>query len=548
MLCLSANAATVAYWRLEEGVNGTTHDTDLDGYYTDSSGNGNDMSSWYRPAGITDVPFANVPQSGANNKAALRFLKGKNMCIGTYDTSKPIESYMFTNGWTVEASFKHSFQNRTWEVVVGKDDLNTPGAEEPFWIKIRDFDKHLEVLVVDDAGTNQIIASINPIEPEKWYSVAATFDPVSSNMNFYLKGEGDANYVLQGTLGNIPGVGIGTWGTSSWTVARGMWDGSNTDYINASIDEVRICDGPLAVNQFLASTGGAAVTPLAYWRFEEGTNGIHNADMDNYYVDSSGNGNHMSTPILNQSRSTATNDVPFANVPQTDDADTMARSFFGWAGVGGLQNVGTFGYETSPKPVESNPFDTGFTVECMAKATAGGWQVAVGKDGFDAFAVHGWIDPNFAIKFRYDGNVPAHLQMHFFDDNTNWVSLETTWNYTFGEWYRIAGVCVGGTQALLYVMEESDANYELEASTTLAYNPTLSTNVPIVGGMLNVTRSWSIGRGMFWSGVTDPFSGIVDEVRISDTALIPLQFLGAIPEPGMIFGAIALALLAFRRK
>jgi hypothetical protein len=53
---------------------------------------------------------------------------------------------------------------------------------------------------------------------------------------------------------------------------------------------------------------------------------------------------------------------------------------------------------------------------------------------------------------------------------------------------------------------------------------------------------------MFWSGVTDPFSGIVDEVRISDTALIPSQFLGAVPEPGMIFGAIALALLAFRRK
>jgi len=49
--------------------------------------------------------------------------------------------------------------------------------------------------------------------------------------------------------------------------------------------------------------------------------------------------------------------------------------------------------------------------------------------GGNAFAVHGWVDPNFAIKFRYDGDVPAHLQMHFFDDNTNWVSLETSWKY-----------------------------------------------------------------------------------------------------------------------
>jgi hypothetical protein len=363
-------------------------------------------------------------------------------------------------------------------------------------------------------------------------------------MNLYLKGESDANYILQGTLGNIPGVSIGNWGTSSWTVARGMWAGGLADYINASIDEVRITGEPLATDRFLASTGGATVSPLAYWRFEEGTNGGHNVDMDNYYKDSSGNGNDMQSPAVGHVLSIATNDVPFANVPQTDAADTMSRNF-----NLNLQNVGTFGYQSTPKPIESNPFDTGFTVEGMVKADGTGWEVPIGKDGFNSgYTAHGWVDANFAIKFRWDGDAPAHIQTHFWDDNTNWVSLETTWNYTPGEWYRIASVCIGGTQALLYVMEESDANYELEASTTLAYNPTLSTNVPIVGGMLNVTRSWSIGRGMFWSGVTDPFSGIVDEVRISDTALNPSQFLGAVPEPGMILGGIALALLAFRRK
>ena len=547
MLCLSVNAATVAYWRLEEGPNGSTHATDLDNYYSDVSGNGNDMGSWYRPAGITDVPFSAVPQSGTTNLASLRFLRNKNMCVGTYDTSKPIEGHIFNNGWTIEASFRHSYQNRTWEVIVGKDDLNTPGAEEPFWLKFRDTDKKVEVLVVDDAGANQIIPTINPCEPEKWYSIAATFDPVSSNMNLYLKGETDPNYILQGTLSGIPGVSIGNWGTSSWTVARGMWAGGLADYINASIDEVRICDEPLAVNQFLASTGGAAVSPLAYWRFEEGTNGVHNADMDNYYRDSSGNGNDMSTPVLNQDRSTAINDVPFAIVPQTGAADTMARNFLGWTGAGGLQNVGTFGYETTPKPVESNPFDNGFTVECMVKADVNGWQVPVCKDGFDAFAVHAWVDPNFAIKFRDDATA-KHIQMHFFDGNTNWVSVETSWDFVPGEWYRIAGVCVGGTQALLYVMQEADANYDLEASTITAYNPTLNTNINIVGGMLDVTRSWAIGRGMFWSGITDPIQGRVDEVRISDTALTPGEFLGTVPEPSLIFGGIALVMLAFRRK
>jgi hypothetical protein len=48
--------------------------------------------------------------------------------------------------------------------------------------------------------------------------------------------------------------------------------------------------------------------------------------------------------------------------------------------------------------------------------------------------------------------------------------------------------------------------------------------------------------------VESALQGNVDEVRISDTALLPLQFLGTLPEPGMVFGGIVLALFAFRRK
>ena len=306
-LCLNVNANTVAYWRFEEGTNGSSHFADLDGYYKDSSGNGNDMGSWYRSAPVTDVPFAKVPQTGMTNAAALRFLKGKNMCISTCNTNKSIESYMFTSGWTIEASFKHSYQHREWEILLGKDDVNTPGNEAPFWFQIRFFgtdqvarpweDGRLELGVVDDSGTWLGLYSINPIEKEKWYSVAAVFDTVSSTISLYLKSESDADYVLQDSLSGISGVSIGTWGASSWTVGRGMFAGNECSYANASIDEVRITAQPLSENQFLAATGGAAVSPLAYWRFEEGTNGIHNADMDDYYKDSSGNGNDMSTTI-----------------------------------------------------------------------------------------------------------------------------------------------------------------------------------------------------------------------------------------------------------
>jgi len=167
----------------------------------------------------------------------------------------------------------------------------------------------------------------------------------------------------------------------------------------------------------------------------------------------------------------------------------------------------------------------------------------VGKDGFDAYPHNGWVDQNLSVKIRDDNQ---HILFHFWDGNTNFVTLESTFAVVLGQWYKVAAVCAGGTQALLYVMEPGDFTYDLEASTILADN--VGTPAPIVGGLLDATRPWAIGRGMFWGNETDPFNGIIDEVRISDTALLPGMFLGVVPEPGMILGGIALALLAFRRK
>ena len=553
MLCLSANAATVAYWRLEEGTNGSTHYQDIDNYYVDQTGNGNDMSCWYKPVGITDVPAATVPQTGADDKAALCFARSKAMCVGTYDSTKPIESHVFSGGWTIECYARHNFGNRTWEGVFSKDDTadptGTPGDEPPFAFKVNDPAETIMVIGTDDGGTYHEIQSLAKMDREKWYALAATYDTNTSTLSFYLKGEGDANYTLQGQISGLPGFSI-NYGTASWVVAKSQWaEGAFNDFFRGSVDEVRISDGALDPSQFLDSTGGAAVTPLAYWRFEEGTNGAHMADNDDYYKDSSGNGNSMENSNAGHALSVATTNVPYATVPKTGAADTMARTF-----DGNVQDVGTHGYQSSvAKSVESNPFDNGFTVECFAKATDSSWMVPVVKDGFDCYdhsggRSGGWVDPDFAIKFRYDGDTPAHIQMHFFDGNTNWVSVETSWNWTIGEWYRIAGVCVGGTQAMLYVAQPGETTYDLEAQTVTAWNMVAGADAPVSGGLLDVTRSWSVGRGMFWSDMSDGFRGNVDEVRISDTALLPSQFLGTVPEPGMIIGGIALALLAFRRK
>jgi len=539
MLCLSVNAATVAYWRLEEGPNGSTHATNLDNYYTDSSGNGNDMSAWYYPAPVGAVPAAIIPQSGLTNEIALNFCRradwvGNLMCISTH--SKPIDSQDFTGGFTIECASKIRAQD--WSGMVSKNGKPVPtSAFNPFKLLFRydtvgDARFNYEFM---DSGSNVVgLTTTFPYQLDKWYWIACVCDGTQAWL--YVKEEGDAGYDLE--AGPVAVVNGMIPLNSAWAIGRGTWDGN--DAVNAlygSMDEVRICDTALAPNQLLAATGGAAVSPVAYWRFEEGTNGVHQGNNDDYYVDSSGNGNHMATDIT-PALSTATDVVPFAIVPQTGATNTMARVF-----SGSVQNVGTFAAETGvSKPIESMNLDS-FTIECMAKPNSVNWQVAICKDGEPSWNINSWVDSTFGLKFRNDSASDHKIQGFFFDETTNFVECWSTFDYNPGEWYRIAFVVDGGTQASLYVKQESDADYELEQTKTITF-----AGGPIVGGLIDSDFPWIIGRGEHWGRALDGFDGTIDEVRISDIALPPAAFLGAIPEPSLIFGGIALALLAFRRK
>ena len=53
----------------------------------------------------------------------------------------------------------------------------------------------------------------------------------------------------------------------------------------------------------------------------------------------------------------------------------------------------------------------------------------------------------------------------------------------------------------------------------------MESSAPTSGGLLNIDATWTIGRGMWNNGANDFVNGEIDEVRISDTALNPTQFL-----------------------
>jgi hypothetical protein len=111
-------------------------------------------------------------------------------------------------------------------------------------------------------------------------------------------------------------------------------------------------------------------------------------------------------------------------------------------------------------------------------------------------------------------------------------------------WYNVAAQSDGSTLSL-FVQNNTTGVYELQGS------------IAMTGGLSNTgNTNFTIGRGWF-NGPADWVNGAVDEVRISDQALAPSQFLfsprAVIPEPSSLAlmiaaGLVPLAGAAVRRR
>ena len=249
---------TIAYWRLDtsefapQPANGVEHAGDQDNWYSDVSGNGNHMSSWHegaRPASTTNVPFATIQGIGPNT-LALDFDVDDIGTFGDVTGAKMVESYAFTNGWTIECSFKANDLG-AWRVMLGKDGKRVLGPEEPFSFKLAPEAENFGIrcLVLDDDDVFHFIDT-SEIVAEKWYTVVATYD--NAAFRVYLKSEDDADFIQYGSLNRPQGSSFGALGSGTWTIGRGMWDGNPVDFFHGLVDEVRVSDAPMRPEEFIS--------------------------------------------------------------------------------------------------------------------------------------------------------------------------------------------------------------------------------------------------------------------------------------------------------
>ena len=256
-----ASAATVAYWRFEDGTNGVEN-----GSYLDSSGNNSTITS-YGSTGTNDIPFEIVPITQATNELAAAFAV-TNVIAGEYlrtSGSEWIDTKSFnTAGWTIEAIVKfnrygtNSIAARPGIVCKEGELISTSGhvGNYPYFnLQLDPSTKMLRVVTARDGGANRMIFGITEIALDTWYAIAVTYDLNNTGSDreaeLYLKEVTADDYVREGGTSG-PWSGIMLNGTDPWTIGRGFRDGHGKGYADGIIDEVRISDVVLDPVEFLA--------------------------------------------------------------------------------------------------------------------------------------------------------------------------------------------------------------------------------------------------------------------------------------------------------
>ena len=287
----------------------------------------------------------------------------------------------------------------------------------------------------------------------------------------------------------------------------------------------------------LSCSLAAHATTVAYWRFEEGPENAllpHSTGggvFDGTIPDVSGNGNDLSAWSDNPDHSFYyRSEVPFATVPQTGAANN-----FSIKNAGGNPGLFTDSAASSPTGIDLETWTpTAWTVEASYKPQTNGYRSLLGRDAKDIAAADSNLaalylqiqpDDRLGIKFvDMDGYFHEAYTAPGFIHGFDWGSDPEGLT---GTWYNIAAVS-DGVDLKLYVNGNLEGSTSISASGTtdarLAYGTT-------DGGDWHA-GGWSVGRGLYGGGHGDRGYGYIDEVRISEGALAPNEFLGVgVPEP-----------------
>ena len=288
--------------------------------------------------------------------------------------------------------------------------------------------------------------------------------------------------------------------------------------------------GSVALFAFGLAMGLASLAhadTVAYWRFEDGTAGTdvnHIAVNGNTFsadiLDVSGNGNDLSTWVTGGCCGYGYRaDVSSATVPGTGAANTLSVK-----NTGGGPGMFTNSAVSLPSGIDVDTMTpAAFTVEASWKFENGGYRTVVGRDAQNVATSDGALAALY-LQAHPDNSIGILFNDVAGNTHSAFSAPDLAQGFDFGtdpdglnaEWYHLVGVSDGSTLKM-YV------NNNLVASTPIvSADPRLAVGTTSGGDWH--AGGWSVGRGLFNGGHGDRAYGFIDEVRISNSASLPLSF------------------------
>jgi autotransporter-associated beta strand protein len=246
----------VAYYRFEEGANAAAITS-----ATDSVG-ANTLTALGAPLySSTSLPYASIPRTGAANTLGASFpATGSQGLVAP--TGGTLANTQFTD-FTIEAFVRPSSLDG-WQTIVGRDDDADPGqgagGQALFYLSKAGgvvgtgSNNGFRIELIDRNGSNlQVNSNFVPVVGT-WYHLAAVGNASTGILTLYVNG------AAVGSTPGFTGLFVPTSGSNTpWTVGRGDFAATDTDFFRGDIDEVRFTRAALPVSQLLNSNGGATV-------------------------------------------------------------------------------------------------------------------------------------------------------------------------------------------------------------------------------------------------------------------------------------------------
>ena len=191
------------------------------------------------------------------------------------------------------------------------------------------------------------------------------------------------------------------------------------------------------------------------------------------------------------------------------------------------------GYVFAPGLVNWQPLI--WTIELSVRLNdLAGWNTMIGRDGFTG--VPGEVEA--AFYFQNNG-INDRFRINFSTVGGQRYILDSDFVPVAGQWYHLAAVSDGST--LQMWADKLDGNgFQLVGSLSLN---------PANDNRLRATGTWTFGRGWWNDMFVDHIVGNLDNIRFSEAALSPAQFI-QVPEPSALalLGLGGLALFARVRR